>query len=124
MSNKKTIVGIYRRNKKAKENEPASELMKKIEVEGGLKELMRIGSWKQTLTRRVQVEVGENAEVLSVSAVHDDGGQGIHVAVTIEYRPPKFGQRKKPVKLGNRALGNGPVKTGKTMAAKRRSSNR
>ena len=121
---KKAIVGVYRHDPRAKGGEGQSRLVKTIDLEEQLAGLIRRRGWKSDVMKKVQEVVGENVDVLAVSLVHGDADLNVNIAVTVQNKPPRFGQKKKAATIGNRPAGGGPVQTGKTMAAKRRSSQR
>ena len=120
----KAIVGIYRHDPRANKDQGQSRLASTIDMEVQVKELIRRKDWKGEVMRKVQEIVGDNVDVLAVSLVKDGADLNVTIAVTIDNKPPRFGERRKPVTRGGRSLGSGPVKTGKTMGGKRRNDGR
>lgn len=120
----KAKIGIYKHDPRANNMKGQSRLVKTIETKTDLKDMCRTPSWKAIVSELVKAELGAETEVLAVSVVHGSGDLDVNIAVTIDNKPPRFGQRRKPVTRGGKPMGSGPVKTGKTMAAKRRNDGR
>jgi len=95
-----------------------------IDLKEPLNSLIRRKGWKTEVMKKVQAEVGDGADVLAVSLVHEGADLNVTISVTVENKPPQFGKRRKASTIGGRSTVDGPIKTGKTMAAKRRSGNR
>jgi hypothetical protein len=117
---KEVIIGVYRHDSLADGGAGKSRLVKKIDGDTDLKTMLRNRAWKN-MVKNMVADVMGSVEILSISVVHGDGDLDVNVAVTIDQKPPAFGQRKKATTRGGRPIGSGPIKTGKTMAAKRRS---
>ena len=120
----KAIVGIYRHDPRANKGQGQSRLANTIDLEVQVNELIRKKDWKAIVMKKVQDVVGDDVDVLAVSMVKGGADLDVTIAVTIDNKPPRFGQRRKPVTRGGIAVGSGPTKTGKTMAAKRRNDGR
>ncbi len=92
--------------------------MKRIELDVPFAEMTRRKKWKQTVEEKAREE---GFEVLSVNAVHSQADLDVNIIVTVDQKPPGFGERRKAKTRGGRPV-DGPIKTGKTMAAKRRAA--
>jgi len=109
---KKAIIGLYRHDAKAR----VSNLVERIELQESLDALIRRKGWKA----EVEAKVNEKGlSVISISIVHSGADLDVNIAVSVAQPPPKLGEKKKPVTRGGRPV-DGPIKVGKTMAAKRR----
>lgn len=114
----KAIIGLYRHDPKAAGGKGQSTLVEKIELEQPLAELIRQKKWKQVVEAKVREK---GFDVLSVNVVHSGADLDVNIVVTVDKKPPRFGEKKKAVTRGGNAV-EGPVKAGKTMAAKRRAA--
>jgi hypothetical protein len=110
----KAIIGLYRHDERTK----TSRLVERIELGEDFAALTRRKTWKAEVTKAV---ADRGFEVVSIGLVHSGADLDVNIVVSIAQRPPAFGERRKPVTRGGRPV-EGPVKTGKTMAAKRRAA--
>lgn len=115
---KKAIIGLYRHDPRAADGAGASRLVKRIELDVPFEELTRKKKWKHLIEEKARAE---GFDVLSVNLVHSQADLDVNIIVSIDKKPPGFGEKRKPKTRGGRPI-EGPVKTGKTMAAKRRSA--
>jgi len=114
----KTVIGIYRHDAAAKDGEGASRMVERVEIDIPVDEFTRKKGWKD----RVREEAAKRGfNVLAVSAVHSGADLDVNITMTVDKKPTSFGQRRRAVTRGGRPV-DGPIKTGKTMAAKRRAA--
>jgi len=117
MTEKNAVVGIYRHDAEGRGG-GGTTLVERVELDAPVKALVRRKGWKD----RVSAAATERGfEVLSVNVVHSGGDLDVDIAMTVAKKPARFGERRKAVTVGGRAK-EGPIKTGKTMAAKRRAA--
>jgi len=111
------ILGLYRHENDRSSKSGKSRLVKKVALGVEKKELLRTRSWKETVIAKIKEE---GYDVLSVSVAHgSDADLDVNIVVSVTRKPPRFGERKAAT-VGKRSVQDGPVKTGKTMAHKRR----
>lgn len=110
---KRAIVGLYRHDARTK----TSSLIERLELDQDLDSLLRKNGWKGEVEEMVR---GKGFAVLALN-VAQTADLDINIVVTVDRPPPMMGQQKKAVSRGGRPV-DGPVKTGKTMAAKRRAA--
>lgn len=115
---KKAIIGLYRHDPRAADGAGASRIVKRIELDVPFDELTRGKKWKQLIEEKAREE---GFDVLSVNVVHSQADLDVNIIVTVDKKPTAFGEKRKPKTRGGRPV-EGPVKTGKTMAAKRRAA--
>jgi len=109
----KAIVGLYR------VVDGVSKLVQQIALEESLESLTRRKSWKTAV--RAEIEAAGYI-VLGLNLVHSGAHPDVNIIASVDKPAPQFGaQRKKAVMRGGKQM-TGPVKTGKTMAARRRSA--
>ncbi len=116
---KKTILGLYQHNPRGSGGEGESKLLKRIEMPVPINEFIRRKKWKQEVEATVREE---GFDVLAVNVVHSGGDLDVNIVVTIDKKPPRFGEKKKAVTRGGQPVGQPVKRTSKTMAAKRRSA--
>ncbi len=114
----KAVVGLYRHDHKANNGAGASQLVETLELDTDMDALLRKRGWKNGVIQQI-LERGYS--VLSLSVAHDGADLNVTIVASVERKPPQFGSPRKVSMVGRRAVSDGPVKTGKTMAAKRRS---
>lgn len=120
----KAIIGIYRHDPKANDGEGQSRLIKTIPLSVELHELIRRSGWKGSVEDSVFEAMGDGHTILSVSIAKDAADMNANIIVTVDMKPPLFGQKRKATTRGGKPIGSVPVKTGKTMAGKSRSNGR
>jgi len=116
MKSNNAVVGIYRHDAEGRGKEGPTTLVERVELDMPVKALLRGKGWKD----RVRSEGAKRGfRVLAVSVIHGDANLDIDIALTVAKIPAKFGEKRKAATKSGRPV-EGPIKTGKTMAAKRR----
>lgn len=105
---KKIVIGVYREEKRAE-----AKLVDKIELERPGNFLHR-PAWKA----EVRGLVRRYGEPLNLSVVHSGGPRNCDVVATVKAQAEELGKRR-VTRKGGRPV-EGPIRTGKTMASKRR----
>jgi len=111
---KKAIIGLYRHDERTK----TSRLVERIEMDEEFETLTRKNTWKEDVKMVVH---DHGFEVVALSLVHSGADLDVNIVASVAQKPPAFGEKRKAVTRGGRAV-DGPVKTGKTMATKRRAA--
>ena len=111
---KKAIIGLYRHDERTK----TSRLVERIELAEDLDVLIRRKTWKAEITKAVN---DRGFEVVSLGLVLSGADLDVNIVASIAQKPPGLGEKRKAVTRSGRTV-DGPVKTEKTMAAKRRSA--
>lgn len=117
MSKKNAVVGLYRHDHHANQGSGQSRLVDKVDMGVELKQFLRKRDWKAQVTEKIREK---GYEVLALNVGHSGADLDITIVASVDRKPPRFGERRKPVSVGGRSLSDGPVTGKKTMASKRR----